>query len=580
MEKRMFKFFNKGVYQMNIKWKIILSSVAIIVLLTSSILIFTYYEISGLVFSEYSEELQNYSSMGLQFLNTAYDGEWSIIGGKLYKGDVLINENYEIIDNFTKGTGVLTTIFQNDTRVTTNIVDENGKRQIGTRASDQVIEQVIKQGKAYSGAADILGKSAQTHYVPIKDNSGEVIGMWFVGIYTDIISEKISNAMQIIVLIAVVLLVVGIIISFLLGNTIARGIRLIQDRLQSMEKGKFNFQFDEKLLNRKDEVGAIALSSKNMQKKIADIIKNIQLESEKVKIMAEQSLKRMKEVHGDIEDISATTEELSAGMEETSASTEEMNASTYEIESKVANMKERTLHGENLAGEIKQRAEKLKDETDVSYQNAFDIYERTNVQLRESIKRTEAIEEIKELSQSILQITSQTNLLALNAAIEAARAGEAGKGFAVVADEIRVLAENSKSAVSRINEITYNVSEAVESLVQDSKALLEFVDNQVLKDYKMLVNTGSQYAQDADTVQEIVTEINIIAEHLHDTILQMRQAIDEITIATGEGAESTTGIATKVADIASKTDDVLNQILESHRSAENLDEMVGFFQTN
>ncbi|MFY9380890.1 MAG: methyl-accepting chemotaxis protein, partial [Eubacteriales bacterium] len=193
---------------------------------------------------------------------------------------------------------------------------------------------------------------------------------------------------------------------------------------------------------------------------------------------------------------------------------------------------------------------------------------------------TEAIEEIKELSQSILQITSQTNLLALNAAIEAARAGEAGKGFAVVADEIRVLAENSKSAVSRINEITYNVSEAVESLVQDSKALLEFVDNQVLKDYKMLVNTGSQYAQDADTVQEIVTEINIIAEHLHDTILQMRQAIDEITIATGEGAESTTGIATKVADIASKTDDVLNQILESHRSAENLDEMVGFFQTN
>lgn len=386
--------------------------------------------------------------------------------------------------------------------------------------------------------------------------------------------------MQIIVLIAVVLLVVGIIISFLLGNTIARGIRLIQDRLQSMEKGKFNFQFDEKLLNRKDEVGAIALSSKNMQKKIADIIKNIQLESEKVKIMAEQSLKRMKEVHGDIEDISATTEELSAGMEETSASTEEMNASTYEIESKVANMKERTLHGENLAGEIKQRAEKLKDETDVSYQNAFDIYERTNVQLRESIKRTEAIEEIKELSQSILQITSQTNLLALNAAIEAARAGEAGKGFAVVADEIRVLAENSKSAVSRINEITYNVSEAVESLVQDSKALLEFVDNQVLKDYKMLVNTGSQYAQDADTVQEIVTEINIIAEHLHDTILQMRQAIDEITIATGEGAESTTGIATKVADIASKTDDVLNQILESHRSAENLDEMVGFFQTN
>ena len=98
-------------------------------------------------------------------------------------------------------------------------------------------------------------------------------------------------------------------------------------------------------------------------------------------------------------------------------------------------------------------------------------------------------------------------MTALNAAIEAARAGEAGKGFAVVAEEIRVLAENSKNAVSRINDITYNVSEAVESVVQDSKALLDFVDNQVLNDYKMLVDTSKQYDQDADSVQNVVTEI-------------------------------------------------------------------------
>ena len=286
----------------------------------------------------------------------------------------------------------------------------------------------------------------------------------------------------------------------------------------------------------------------------------------------------MEEVHGNIEDISATTEELSAGMEETSASTEEMNASTYEIESEVSNMKDRTLHGENLASEIKQRAGKLKDETGKSQQKAIEIYDRTNVQLRESIKRTGAIEEIKELSQTILQITSQTNLLALNAAIEAARAGEAGKGFAVVADEIRVLAENSKNAVSRINDITYNVSEAVESVVQDSKALLDFVDNQVLNDYKMLVDTSRQYDHDADSVQNVVTEINVIAEQLYETIQQMRQAIDEITTAAGEGAQGTTDIATRVTDIASKTDDVLHQSMENQKSAEKLDEMVGFFQ--
>jgi methyl-accepting chemotaxis protein len=353
---------------------------------------------------------------------------------------------------------------------------------------------------------------------------------------------------------------------------------MIQNKLQLMEEGKFDFDFENILVKRKDEIGVMARSSNNMQNKIADIIKNIQNESENVNTIANLSLKHMKEVHGNIEDISATTEELSAGMEETSASTQEMNASTYEIESEVFNMKEKTLNGENLAVEIKQRAGKLKSETGISHQNAINIYDKTNSQLRESIIRTSAIEEIKDLSYTILQITSQTNLLALNAAIEAARAGEAGKGFAVVANEIRVLAENSRSAVSKINDITNNVSDAVASVVKDSKSLLSFMDNQVLKDYEMLVNSSLQYDQDADMVQEVIVEINTIAEKLFETIRQMREAIDGITTAANEGAEGTADIAEKVSDIVTKTENVLNQTLDNQRSAEKLDEMVGFFQ--
>ena len=555
---------------MKIKWKIVTVSVGICLLLTLSIVSFTHKEINILITEESNEELKNYSSMGLQLFDKTYAGEWKIKDGKLYKGETLINENYEVIDDFTNGTKVLATIFQNDTRITTNVTDESGKRKTGTQASEEVIKKVIKDGQEYSGTADILGKSAQTYYIPIKDNSGAVIGMWFVGVYTDVVSERIDSTMIVIIALAGVLLIVGIVISYLLGNAIAEKIKVVQDRLKLMEEGKFNSQFEEKILNRKDEIGAIAKSSHNMQKKIAEIMKGIQFESEKVKEISNKSSISMEEVHGNIEDISATTEELSAGMEETSASTQEMNASTAEIESEVANMKERTLNGEHLASEIKQRAGKLKEETDLSHQKAVNIYEKTNSQLRESIKKTAAIQEIKELSQTILQITSQTNLLALNASIEAARAGEAGKGFAVVAEEIRVLAENSKNAVSKINDITYNVSDAVESVVQDSKLLLEFVDNQVLKDYESFVNTGMQYDQDADKVEMVVTEINKIAEQLFDTIQQMRQAIDEISSAAGEGAEGTADIASKVSDIAFKTNEVLNQTMENQRTAELL----------
>ena len=174
---------------MKIKWKIVLASIGIISLMTVSIVWFTHREVNALFYAENGEELENYSNMGLQLMEKAYPGDWSIADGMLYKGEILINENYEIIDSFTAGTGVLATIFQSDTRVATNVQDETGKRMIGTQASDKVKEEVLTKGVPYLGTADILGKSAQTYYIPIKDTSGTIVGMWFVGVYTNVVDE-------------------------------------------------------------------------------------------------------------------------------------------------------------------------------------------------------------------------------------------------------------------------------------------------------------------------------------------------------------------------------------------------------
>lgn len=267
---------------MKIKWKI---TVFFDALLISIILITAFIvnsKITDLVADKTNAELKNYSELGITLLDVNYPGDWSLDGDKLYKGETLINENYEVVDKISEDTGLLVTIFAGDTRVSTTVKDENGKPKIGTPASSEVVTNVITNGKTFTGSTIVAGKSADTYYVPLKDKDGNTIGMWFVGIYSNVIKGEIFNVMRWILLTLIVIAAIGTAVSFILGKYIAKGYTVVKADLERLEKGDFNIVFHDKSLKRKDEVGDIVRSFYNTQNSIKQIISSIKDETNNI----------------------------------------------------------------------------------------------------------------------------------------------------------------------------------------------------------------------------------------------------------------------------------------------------------
>ena len=264
-------------------------------------------------------------------------------------------------------------------------------------------------------------------------------------------------------------------------------------------------------------------------------------------------------------------------MEETAATTTVVNESSEQMYAAVENIAQRSQEGAHKAAEINTRAEETKESVITARQKTSQLRKEIQHDLEGALEHVKVVEQIYELADAIMQITSQTNLLALNASIEAARAGEAGKGFAVVAGEIGNLAEQSRETVLKIQNVTQGVTEAVENLSDNAKKLLDFVVTDVAKDYENFLSVGEHYSQDAVYIDELVNGFSAIAQQLFANMESVRSSMQDISKAADEGALGTTDIAQKASDIVGEADAVLEQVTKTRKSAETLGQEIGRF---
>ena len=97
-----------------------------------------------------------------------------------------INLQEAAVDRFASATGGVATVFvrqgEDFVRVSTSLRNAEGARALGTVLDHaHPAYRTLMQGGRYTGPARLFGVDYMTHYMPITDAAGEVVGIAFVG---------------------------------------------------------------------------------------------------------------------------------------------------------------------------------------------------------------------------------------------------------------------------------------------------------------------------------------------------------------------------------------------------------------
>ena len=542
--------------------------------------------------SSYDEQIKaqvdNVISLCQSIYNRYEKGEYTLDEAEKLAADQIRdlrygNNGYFWVDTYD-GTNVV--LLGNDTEGTNRMdaVDTNGFAYM---------QAIISAGRQENGGFTdyVFPREGETEPSPKRAYSkafepfGWVIG---TGNYTDFIDDEIAAAKNefssyvtdkrnLFFIVVTAEAIIVIVLLIIIINSIVRPLKQCVASIGVMEKGDFSQKFDELLLKRRDDFGILANSLETMRLELNTLIGQVKEEAQEIIGMIQQIDVNVQDLDDEIGDVSATTQELAAGMEETAASSEQIDSMSHEIESAAKNIATRSQDGALEADQIRERAVGIKGEATDNDNRTKAIHAEIDEELSKALADIKVVDQIGVLAESIMQITAQTNLLALNASIEAARAGDAGKGFAVVADEIRGLAEQSKSTVGHIQEVTQNVVAAVDNLADGAKKLLEFVGTDVVKSFSGFLTMADNYSGDAESVDSLVTDFSASSQQLLASINGVMDAIGEVSKAATEGATGTTDIAQKTSVIVEKASDIREKAEAAHDSADRLEKTVAKF---
>lgn len=197
--------------------------------------------------------------------------------GSLY-GGVLLNRNFELVDGVWRrlygdngdrqgGLGTVT-VFQDDVRISTNVKTATGERALGTRVSRQVREAVLGRGETWHDRAFVVNDWYISAYEPIRDLSGNVVGMLYVGLLEETYAATRNGVISSFFAIATFGFALVIALTYWITQGLTRPIRQMVEATQSIAAGRFDHPVN---VTADGEIGVLAQSFNGMQKSLREM---------------------------------------------------------------------------------------------------------------------------------------------------------------------------------------------------------------------------------------------------------------------------------------------------------------------
>ena len=290
-----------------------------------------------------------------------------------------------------------------------------------------------------------------------------------------------------------------------------------------------------------------------------DSLNRLRTEAEKQKENADNILRIAEQVRSDTENAMTIVDDLKESSEVVRHSGNDISESTSQT---AENIQTQTMMTQNIQENIEKTVERSEHMVRVAQRSnevnsrnmemvkelkkQADVLAATNAQVAAAMRQLrDNVGSVKNITNTIVSISSQTNLLALNASIESARAGEAGRGFAVVAEQIRELSENTRRETEQIStileELTRNADqtvEAVEKSVEVSNEQDRMISG-VAEQFDEMNRNVNELVGDISDIDNMIESLSTANNQIVDNIMQLSATTEEVTAAAQQSTEIT-----------------------------------------